>query len=204
ARPLRARRVILATGIDGLGEGYIPPVVNGVHRRFYAHSAELIAFDALASKRVGVVGAGASAMDNAATALEAGAASLDLFVRRPALPAIDKFSGVSSEGLVMGYLGLPDPIKWRIMRYGLDYPVPAPRDSTRRVFRHANAHLHLASPVLAVRESGDGIVVRTPHGETELDFLIFATGFVCTPDSRPELAVIAPALRRWSDRFQPA
>jgi len=203
AHPIRARRVIFATGIDGFGTGYIPPVVDGVDRRFYTHSADRISFEAFAGKRVGVVGAGASAMDNAATALEAGAASLDLFVRRPALPAIDKFSGVSSEGLVMGYLGLPDPIKWRIMRYGLDYPVPAPSDSTRRVFRHANARMHVASPVLRVTENGDGIVVQTPHGETALDFLVFATGFTCAPENRPELATIEPALRRWSDRFQP-
>ncbi len=51
-------------------------------RALWAHSRDAIDFAALRGRRVGVVGAGASAMDNAATALEAGAARLDLFVRR--------------------------------------------------------------------------------------------------------------------------
>ncbi|MFS3133946.1 NAD(P)-binding domain-containing protein [Gluconacetobacter sacchari] len=204
ARPLRARRVVIATGIDGLGAPFIPPVVRTVSRRFYAHSAELLDHEAFRGKRVGVVGAGASAMDNAATALECGAASLDLFVRRDALPSIDKFSGISSDGLVTGYVTLPDALKWRMMRYGLDYPVPAPRDSTRRVFRHPNARMHLSSPILSVEEGEGGIRVTTPHGTTGLDILIFATGFACAPATRPELARIAPLIRLWADHYVPA
>ena len=46
--------------------------------RAYAHSADDIDFRRLAGKRMGVLGVGASAFDNAATALEAGAARVDL------------------------------------------------------------------------------------------------------------------------------
>ena len=52
-------------------------------------------------------------MDNAATALEAGARSLDLFVRRPALPRVNKFTGIGSQGVVHGFASLPDAWKWR-------------------------------------------------------------------------------------------
>jgi cation diffusion facilitator CzcD-associated flavoprotein CzcO len=70
---LYARHVVLATGRDGLGGGYVPEFVERIRPKFWAHSADEIDFSALKGKRVAVVGAGASAMDNAATALEAGA-----------------------------------------------------------------------------------------------------------------------------------
>ena len=65
-----ARHVVLATGRDGLGGPYVPPFANGIDRKFWAHTADEIDFAALNGKRIGVVGAGASGMDNAATALE--------------------------------------------------------------------------------------------------------------------------------------
>ena len=201
--PVLARRVILATGIDGLGAPSLPAVTNGISPRFCAHSADMIDFTALAGKRVGVVGAGASAMDNAASALEAGAAGVDLFVRREALPSVDKFTGISSDGLVMGYVGLPDAVKWEMMRLGLDAPVPPPRDSTRRVFRHKNARLHVNAPLLSVEETASALTVTTPHGETELDFLIFATGFSCDVTSRPELSSFASKISLWDDHYTP-
>jgi cation diffusion facilitator CzcD-associated flavoprotein CzcO len=77
-----ARHVVLATGRDGLGGPYVPPIADTVDRKFWAHTADDIDFAFLRGKRVGVIGAGASAMDNAATALEAEAARLDMFVRR--------------------------------------------------------------------------------------------------------------------------
>ncbi|MFT9441308.1 MAG: NAD(P)/FAD-dependent oxidoreductase [Acetobacter papayae] len=202
--PLTARRVVIATGIDGLGQPALPPVASKMPTKFYAHSSDMVNFEALQGKRVGVVGAGASAMDNAATALEAGASRVDLFVRRAHLPDIDKFSGISNEGLIVGYVSLPDEIKWKIMRSGYEFPVPAPRDSVLRVFRHANAHMRLDSPIVDAREHADGLIVRTPHGEVELDYLIFATGFACALDKRPELRRLAPLVRLWQDSFTPA
>jgi cation diffusion facilitator CzcD-associated flavoprotein CzcO len=47
-----------------------------------AHTGHRIDFAALAGKSVAVLGAGASALDAAGTALEAGAAQVHLFVRR--------------------------------------------------------------------------------------------------------------------------
>ena len=51
-----------------------------------AHAGEHIDFEALRGKRLAVIGGGASAWDNAATALERGAASAQMFVRRATLP----------------------------------------------------------------------------------------------------------------------
>src|SRR5690606_5228404 len=82
---------------------------------------------ALVGKRVAVVGAGASAMDNAAAALEAGAAQVDIFVRRDTIPRIDKFTGIGSRGMTHGYVGLPDETKWRYMVEGERAQIPPPR-----------------------------------------------------------------------------
>ena len=83
------------------------------------HSSEPIDFAALAGKRVGVVGAGASAFDNAGTALEAGAARVDLFFRRTDIPRINKLTGIGSPGLRAWVRDLDDATKWRFMHYAL-------------------------------------------------------------------------------------
>lgn len=103
-----ARRLVLSTGRSGLGGGAVPSVLQGVDRRFWAHSADAIDFQALRGRDVAVIGAGASAMDNAATALEAGAARVDILIRRKTIPAINKLTGIGSPGTVLGLGSVPD------------------------------------------------------------------------------------------------
>jgi cation diffusion facilitator CzcD-associated flavoprotein CzcO len=196
-----ARHLVLASGRDGLGGPFVPEITRGIDPRFWAHSADGIDFAALHGRRVGVVGAGASAMDNAATALEAGAARLDLFIRRADIPRINKFTGIGSPGVVHGFQALPDEWKWRFLHYVLAEQTPPPRDSTLRVSMHANAHFHLSSPVLSLAVESDALRLTTPKGEHLLDFLIFATGFQFDLARRPELAGFAPYIRLWKDRY---
>ncbi|MBI0534546.1 NAD(P)/FAD-dependent oxidoreductase [Roseomonas sp. KE2513] len=198
---LVCRRLVLASGRDGLGGHFVPEMARGVDHRFWAHSREEIDFAQLRGKRVGVVGAGASAMDNAATALEVGASSLHMFVRRAVLPRVNKFTGIGSQGVVHGFAGLPDEWKWRFLHYAGAAQTPPPRDSTMRVSRHPHAYLHLGCPVTGLREEGRGVVLETAGGEFALDFVIFATGFRVALEERPELALIAPHIRLWRDRF---
>jgi FAD-dependent urate hydroxylase len=200
-RRLLARHVVLATGRDGLGGPYVPPLADGIDKRFWAHSAEPIDFARLRGKRVAVVGAGASAMDNAATALEAGAGRLDLFIRRPDIPRINKFTGIGSQGVVHGFAGLSDEWKWRFLDHTLKAQTPPPRPSVLRISAHPQAHFHLASPVTDLAVEGDHLVVTTPKGRYATDFIIFGTGFKVDLGLRPELADVAPHIRLWSDRF---
>ena len=197
------RRLVLATGRDGLGGPFVPAVAHTVPRRFWAHSAEDIDFAALRGRRVGVVGGSASAMDNAATALEAGAARVDLFIRRAHLPRVNKLTGIGSPGLVHGFEGLSDAWKWRFLHYSGATQTPPPRDSTLRVSRHPHAHFHLGSPVEHLSVAADSLRVDTPKGAWPVDFLIFATGFGFDLSRRPELAAFVPHLRLWRDRFTP-
>ena len=81
-----ARRLVLATGRAGLGGAQVPDWAHALPRTRWLHSADEADYAALRGLRVGVVGAGASAMDSAATALEAGAARVHLLVRRADIP----------------------------------------------------------------------------------------------------------------------
>ena len=196
-----ARHVVLATGRDGLGGPYVPPIAQTIDRRFWAHTADAIDFETLRGRRVAVIGAGASSIDNAAVALETGCARLDLFIRRPDIPRINKFTGIGSQGVVHGFIGLPDEWKWRFLDYAMRAQTPPPRPSMLRVSQHANAHFHLSSPLLELTKEGDHVVITTPKGRYETDFIIFGTGFHVNLTSRPELAAFAPQIRLWRDRF---
>src|SRR6201999_4487983 len=116
-RKLAARRVVLANGRDGLGGPYTPEMFRGLDKRFVRHSVEDIDFDALRGKVVGVIGAGASAVDNAAEALEHGAARVAMMIRRPDMPRINKGMGIGSAGFWVGYSSLTDQQKWSIVNY---------------------------------------------------------------------------------------
>ncbi|MEI4485122.1 NAD(P)/FAD-dependent oxidoreductase [Frigidibacter sp. MR17.14] len=201
---LRARRVVIATGLDGLGAPSLPAVARSVDPRFVAHGADMIDMAALKGRRVAVVGAGASAMDNAAAALEAGAAQVDIFVRRRDIPRVDKFTGIGSPGMTQGYLGLPDAVKWAYMVEGEQAQIPPPRHSVLRVSRHAGARFHLSSPIDALVEENGGITVVTPKGRYPVDFAIFATGFSADMAERPEFAALAGRVRLWRDAHRPA
>ncbi|ULX54021.1 FAD-dependent oxidoreductase [Cupriavidus taiwanensis] len=198
-----ARRVVLATGRDGLGGAYVPPVAAALPRHLWAHSSDQMDYAALRGKRVGVVGAGASAMDSAATALEAGAASVEMLIRRADIPRVNKSKGAGNPGLTFGHHGLPDAWKWRLRHYINSQQVPPPRGSTLRVSRHANAYFNLGAALEAIEAHGDVLHVRTPRGEFELDFLIFSTGFRIALETRPEFAAFAPHIRFWRDRHAP-
>jgi cation diffusion facilitator CzcD-associated flavoprotein CzcO len=198
-----ARRVVLATGRDGLGAGWAPDYAHALPRDRWAHSSDVLDYATLADKRVGVIGAGSSAMDSAATALEAGAARVDLLIRRADLPRINKGKGAGSPGMTYGYPQLPDEWRWRIRHYVNVQQVPPPRGSTMRVSRNPNAHFHLGYATRNAVMGDDEIVVDTSQGKFAFDFLVFATGFRTNWERRPEFAALAPHIRLWGDRFTP-
>ena len=197
------RRLIVATGRDGLGGAQLPAFVQGIDKKYWAHSSDAMDYAQLAGQHVGVVGAGASAMDSAATALENGAASVDLLVRRTELPRINKSKGSGTPGLTHGQYLLPDDWKWRIRHYINAQQVPPPQGSTLRVSRHANAHFNLGCAVERVEPVGEKLHVHTTQGVFVLDFLIVSTGFAIDWRLRPEFADIAPPVRLWGQRFTP-
>lgn len=198
------RHLVLATGRSGLGGIAVPDFLTGIDRAYWAHSADDIDFVALKGKRVAVIGAGASSMDNAATALEAGAGSVDLLIRRKEMPRINKLTGIGSQGVVLGMHRMPDAWKWKFFDYTASTQTPPPRSSTLRVSRHPNARFFLDCGIVSVREDEGGLLIETTQGPMRYDFLIAATGFSNDFHGRPEFAALAPHIRTWSDgRYTP-
>jgi cation diffusion facilitator CzcD-associated flavoprotein CzcO len=153
---------------------------------------------------VAVVGASASAFDNAAVALEAGCASMTLLVRRAALPAVNKFHATAHAGYTHGLLHAPPEWRVRLQGYAFAEAVPPPRDSVLRVSRHARARLLLGAPVLAARVEGTQLVLETPRGPVAADFVILGTGFDQDIARRPELAPVADDVALWRDHLADA
>jgi len=197
------RRLVMATGRDGTGGPNIPDFVNPLRRHVWAHSADEIDFAKLKGKRVVVVGVGASAVDNAAEALEHGATEVRHLVRRAKMPTINKMMGIGSFGFTHGYRDLDDAWRWRFMHYSFVTQTPSPRGSTLRVSRHPNAHFHFSAGIDAARMEGDEIVLSTRQGELRTDFLILGTGFRIEPAARTELGDAAEKILLWKDVYTP-
>ncbi len=202
-RKVAARRLILANGRDGLGGAYVPELFRNFDRRYWAHTSDDIDFAALRGKTVGVIGSGASAVDNAAEALEAGAVRVAMLVRRPDVPRINKGMGIGSPGLWLGFHRLTLAQRWSIVQYIDDQAIPPPRDSMLRVTRHANFSIiaRCAPRDVTIREGR--VMLDTTRGLLAFDYLILATGFAIDWEQRPELAALRPHVALWGERFIP-
>lgn len=201
---LFARRVVLATGRDGLGGPWVPEWAHALPRARWMHSADHWDDSIFAGKRVVVIGVGASAMDSAATALENGASRVHLLARRKEIPRINKSKGSVSPGMTHGFWKLTDDWKWRIRHYINAQQVPPPQGSTLRVSRHSNAFFHTDTQVETTAVLPDGTLrLNTNRGTLDTDYIIFSTGFRINLSERPEFAAFAHAVRRWGDRYQP-
>lgn len=194
-----ARHLVLATGRSGLGGMLVPDFLADLDPVLWAHGADDIDFEALKGKHIAVIGAGATAMDNAGTALEHGAASVSLLIRRKEMPQINKMTGIGSQGVVHGIRYLPDSWKWKFYDYVAKAQTPPPRSSTQRVSCHPNARFYLNCAVTGVRAVENRVIVETTQVPFEVDFVIAATGFRNDFFDRAELASIAPYIKKWGD-----
>ncbi len=204
-RTIRARRVVLATGRLGAGGAARPDCAPpGLAPQATAHSSDPIDFAALAGRRVTVIGGGASAWDNAATAAEAGAAAVDLMIRRPMLPQVNKSKGALAPGFQWGLPELDDERRWRVLAYLYDNPSPPPVETVRRAMALPALRVRPGTTVDRVGDAGPGLVLHLADGTSErTDFLILGTGFRIDLAQRPELARLVPHVVTWGDAYTP-
>lgn len=200
---LHARKVVLATGQEGAGRWGLAPALAGLPSSRVAHTADTIDFATLRGTRVAVVGAGASAFDNAAVALEAGAAAVHLLCRREAPQVVQPYRWLTFSGFLRHLSDLDDAWRWRFMRAVLSMREGFPQATYDRCARHSNFVLHTGSPVLAARETSEGVSIETPRGPLSVDFIISATGIETDFGARPELAGFADNIATWQDRYVP-
>jgi cation diffusion facilitator CzcD-associated flavoprotein CzcO len=198
------RKLIMATGREGTGHPNIPAFMDGVPRDRFAHSSDDIDFSELEGKRVAVIGVGASAVENAAEAAEAGAREVRLLARRKKMPTINKMMGIGSFGFSAGFGALPDERRWRFIHYSFVTQTPAPHGSTRRANRQDAVSFHLGAPVTDVRVDGDALRIDI-DGNRHLvtDFLILGTGFTTDPLARTEFGATAGEIQLWEEVYTP-
>lgn len=199
-----ARKVVLATGIEASGHWFIPDIISkNLPKDLYHHTSEEIDFNALRGKRIGVIGAGASAFDNAATALEHGAASVDLLVRRKQIPVDNPFLWIEKYGILDAFNRLADQDKWAITNHLWKTKQPPPQETFSRCAKHRNFDIHTDCPVQDVAVQDGMVMVQTPHGTHAFDHLILGTGFVIDFKARPELDAFSDNIATWGDRYTP-
>ena len=204
AETLHARQAVLATGREGQAAPRVPEVLGPFFGGLVRHSSDDIDFAALRGKRVSVIGLAASAFDNAAMALEAGAAEVVLIGRAKGLPRLNKMKQTVYPGFTHGFPALPDPDKLRLLSHVLEWHIAPPRDSVLRVSGDPRARLMLGAAITGAEVAEQGLRLETAAGAVEADLVILGTGFALDLDATPELAPVARHILRWGDRVADA
>ncbi|RYX87322.1 MAG: NAD(P)/FAD-dependent oxidoreductase [Bradyrhizobiaceae bacterium] len=197
------RKVVLATGQEGMGDWSIPAPLRHLPAARCVHSAAAIDFASLRGRRVAVIGAGASAFDNAATALEHGAAAVHLLCRRSAIQVVQPYRWLTFRGFLRHFCDLDDAWRWRFMRAVLEMREGFPQPTYDRCARHAAFDLREGVQIEAARETADGVVLQTSRGEVVADLVICGTGIDMDFRGRAELRHCAHNIARWADRYRP-
>ena len=200
---LHTRKLVLATGQDGLGRWWMPPWIERLPTHLRAHAADPIDFDALAGKVVAIIGLGASALDNAACALEAGAAEIHVFCRRQQPQLVQSYRWLTFAGFLRHLGDLDDAWRWRFMSMVLGRREGFPQATWDRCAKWPNFHLHTGSPVDDARPAGTGVELSINGGPVQAHFVIAGTGMDIDLARRPELAALAPHVATWADRYTP-
>lgn len=201
-RTLLTRKLVLATGQDGTGKWLVPKPFEFLPQSHCVTAASAIDFDKLHGKDVIVIGQGASASDNAACALEAGANSVKMLVRRPQLQRVQPYLWMTFAGFLRHMGDMPDAWRWRFMNHVVSLRESIPQPTYNRMRSHAKFSIHLGAGVDSASFNNDRITLQTKAGDFTADFVILGTGIEIDLSARPELKSIAAAVATWADRYQ--
>jgi cation diffusion facilitator CzcD-associated flavoprotein CzcO len=193
----------------------VPAFIRALPANAWTHTTGDIPFAKMKGQVVGVVGAGSSAFDAAAVALESGAGEVHIFSRRSYIDYQGQPAGVAppppapppdrgyGNMLELSY-ELPEVVRWRNFLLGDRRVASVPLDSIQRAVAFKNFHIHLDSSLTDVSALGNGKVAgRVGSQRFRFDHLIAATGYRIDLAAQPELARIHEAIALWGDRFTP-
>lgn len=200
---LYARKVVLATGQEGMGGWTLPAPLDRLPEALRARAADPIDFERLKGKTVVVVGAGASAFDNAATAIEAGAAEVHLLCRRFEPQVVQPYRWLTFRGFLRHLSDLPDPWRWRFMCAALRLREGFPQATYDRCAQHANFHLHTDAAISDAYEQDGKAALVTAAGTVLADYVIAGTGIDMNFAARSELRRFAYNIATWGDCYSP-
>jgi hypothetical protein len=192
---LLARKVILATGIQGGGEWHAPDfIAKALGPERWAHTSQPIDYAALAGKRIAILGGGASAFDNAQHALKLGVAEAHVFIRRPALPRVNPIRYMEAAGFLRHFADFDDAVKYAVIDSFLTRNQPPTNDTFGRAAAYPGFALHVGSPWLEVRETGDAVAVTTPKGVFAQDIALWRDRHRAPPGAKNPLIEEHPYL----------
>ncbi|WP_157875956.1 NAD(P)-binding domain-containing protein [Streptacidiphilus griseoplanus] len=198
------RRLIFANGVEGTGGFFFPDAFEGLPRELYAHTGEPIEFKNLIGRKIGVLGAGASALDAAATALEAGAAEAHVFTRHEKLLIQGEApQGPANVGARENFHRRSDAERWKLKVTAARAGRSCTLASVRRAAAFDGFAVHLSAGWNKAVATADGVQVEADDGTHRFDFLIAGTGYQYDPNTQPELAPIADQVALWEHRYQP-
>jgi hypothetical protein len=217
-----ARKVCLATGMDGAGRWAPPGALAGkLPRAAYFGAWEPIAREDLCGKDIAVIGAGASGFDNASIAVDSHSKSVTVFARR-AFPERDIYHDLWCgrddgavfadeaasapadllDALVAHYAGIPDQARAKIITNLFRHGRTPSNTKYLEEVRELEAMKVLEDhPVDDIDFSeADGRVLISSRGRLyDFDRVIFATGVQAGLEHRPELSSLNPKVLTWGD-----
>lgn len=196
-----ARHVVLATGMDGLGGPNLPAWVQQLPRRCWQHSSEHIKLTELRGRQLAIVGGGDSALDTAASALEQGADSVDLFVRASSFSQINYWKAYTHAGHRDGFASLDTEQKRALFGFLGQQSTPPAQGTIERIKSLERLYIHFDVQIEAAHYHDDKVWLHCGQPLIAADHLILATGYVIEPTLRPELQQIRPYLSFFPQDF---
>jgi hypothetical protein len=193
---LHARKLVLATGQEGMGGWWMPDFVAALPTHLRAHAADDIDFDALRGEDRGRARRrriGTRQCRSRARAWSRRGASV-LPPRDP--PARAALSLAHLRRLPAAPVGCRRRLALALHE---PHPGPAGRLSPGHLGplrAHANFRLHTGAPWLGAEPKGAGVELQTRQGPFHADYLICGTGVDMDFSLRPELARFAANIAR--------
>jgi cation diffusion facilitator CzcD-associated flavoprotein CzcO len=203
--PVYCRKLVLATGIEGMGDWYVPPFIrDGLPKTAWTMCTDDVDSIAWAGHKIALLGAGATGWDRAADLLELGAKSVTMFMRRRQILTANPFRYTEKAGFLRHYASMNDADKWRWIQAIFTFGQPPTQDGVDRCAAFANFTLHGGATWTAARQTDAGIEITASDGTVEtFDHLFIGCGFSPDPQGRPELAALAGKIMTWRDAFRP-
>ena len=203
SRVVYTRKIVLATGQESMGRWGIPKIIEALPETSRARAADPIDFAALKGKSVVVIGAGASAFDNAATALEAGASDVNLLCRRFEPQVIQPYRWLTFRGFLRHFSEMSDAWRWRFMDRIFGLREGFTQATYERCMVHPQFKVVSGASLIGAGFEGGRVHLETGAGPIETDFVIAATGIDIDMSRRPELHAAADNIATWADCYTP-
>ncbi len=198
-----ARKIVLATGVQGAGEWISPSYLQSIPSSFYTPVYSQIDPKSIRGKRVAILGAGSSAFDAAVLAHSYGAKEIHLFSRRKELVNRHFFIWAKSMGFLDHFSDLSDAQKWRFVAKMFEMGHMPDPEVVEKVRGFQEVTFHFNAPWTDARIEKKQVIVATPAEEFAFDHLLLATGWKPDLSTRKELSCFHDQIALWSDRFTP-